>query len=730
MAHDPFRFKPGWRPHRTAAPALGPGPVGPSAWYVRKTGSDTNGGSSPSVRSTGTDGVVSGGNTLTSASANWSNADIGHGIYIGTSNVNRKIINVMEPNTMQVSGAALSNGSGRTWTVGGAWLTLSGTALLSSVPIAGGDTVYIGPGEYLGTTMTLRPGSNVTFFGDVDGSRTGDAPGYVIISNIAKNHHTAYPLSGSLTASNVSNITFTNIIFYNGTSSASLVLLTSCSNFTFLKCCFFSAGTGSSQITTNFGFSSNILIDRCLFFGPGFTSLTVTLARGTGVDYNCGVTIQNCLFASNAGVLIGGTGAGSALGGGVSVLNCTYVGRGGAITVSDGNTSTSIPCTLTNSLLFSANIAVMNAITPGQWTEDYNVLIGSGGRTNVTAGAHSVSDLSITSLPHIGQAQLFGFAPQSPFSLMGLSAALGFGNASSPPSVDLLSGPRPAGGITLFGSGSASSGGSAALTDSSQTWGTNSFAGFVVKITGGTGSGQIKSIASNTATVLTVDGNWKTQPGNTSTYVIYDGAFASSGQATAGSTTTLTDGNAAWGTNQWQGYTLSIDGGTGSGQSLTVVSNTATVLTFASATAPDSTSTYQLFRGTDGNTINNAVGCFERGNTAVRDTVTTQAGSNSWLIQGSGYHDFQVPVSALTTRLSIYGRYDSNYSGPLPSMTILNGTECGVPNVTCTMIGAANQWEFLVLDIAPTAAGIVTLRIQSGCTTPTGQARFDTEVTA
>ena len=62
-----------------------------STWFVRKTGSDNNGGSSKTVRSTGTDGVTSGTNTLTSITSAWTSADVGHGIFIGGVNQWRKI---------------------------------------------------------------------------------------------------------------------------------------------------------------------------------------------------------------------------------------------------------------------------------------------------------------------------------------------------------------------------------------------------------------------------------------------------------------------------------------------------------------------------------------------------------------------------------------------------------------------------------------------------------------
>ena len=73
-----------------------------------------------------------------------------------------------------------------------------------------------------------------------------------------------------------------------------------------------------------------------------------------------------------------------------------------------------------------------------------------------------------------------------------------------------------------------------------------------------------------------------------------ESAANTSGTATGSQTsTTLQDTTKAWVVNQWAGYTVSLLGGTGSGQSATVVSNTANTLTISTtwATTPVSAST-------------------------------------------------------------------------------------------------------------------------------------------
>src|ERR1035437_3630152 len=73
-----------------------------TSWLLRKSGSDSNGGTSATVRSTGTDGIVStaGGTTkISSISATWGAGDVGHGIYASSSTILRLISAVQASQT-------------------------------------------------------------------------------------------------------------------------------------------------------------------------------------------------------------------------------------------------------------------------------------------------------------------------------------------------------------------------------------------------------------------------------------------------------------------------------------------------------------------------------------------------------------------------------------------------------------------------------------------------------
>lgn len=79
-----------------------------------------------------------------------------------------------------------------------------------------------------------------------------------------------------------------------------------------------------------------------------------------------------------------------------------------------------------------------------------------------------------------------------------------------------------AGDSPTFYTGTATAGAASTLTDSGQTWTVNALAGCRVKITSGTGTKQSRVIISNTATVLTVDRNWTTNPDATSVYAVVE----------------------------------------------------------------------------------------------------------------------------------------------------------------------------------------------------------------
>lgn len=69
-----------------------------------------------------------------------------------------------------------------------------------------------------------------------------------------------------------------------------------------------------------------------------------------------------------------------------------------------------------------------------------------------------------------------------------------------------------------FTTGTATAGAASTLTDSGKSWPVNGWTNAQVRITAGTGIGQVRTVASNTATVLTTSAAWTTNPDATSVY--------------------------------------------------------------------------------------------------------------------------------------------------------------------------------------------------------------------
>jgi hypothetical protein len=126
-------------------------------------------------------------------------------------------------------------------------------------------------------------------------------------------------------------------------------------------------------------------------------------------------------------------------------------------------------------------------------------------------------------------------------------------------------------------------------------------------------------------------------------------------------------------------------------------------------------------RPAGGATATKGIGAYERANTFAKETGTVRTGSNAISITGPGYQDFQLPVAASSTTVTVYVRWDATYAGTKPKMQALNGTEAGVADATDTATGSSGAWEQLSLNFTPTSAGIVTIRLLSSDTNGGGK---------
>jgi hypothetical protein len=73
-------------------------------------------------------------------------------------------------------------------------------------------------------------------------------------------------------------------------------------------------------------------------------------------------------------------------------------------------------------------------------------------------------------------------------------------------------------GFKVFATGTATAGGANTLTNAAKNWASNQWTNSQLRLTAGTGAGQIRTVASNTATTLTLSSPWSTAPDTTSQY--------------------------------------------------------------------------------------------------------------------------------------------------------------------------------------------------------------------
>lgn len=128
-----------------------------------------------------------------------------------------------------------------------------------------------------------------------------------------------------------------------------------------------------------------------------------------------------------------------------------------------------------------------------------------------------------------------------------------------------------------------------------------------------------------------------------------------------------------------------------------------------------------------GGQLTNAVGPFERHDTATREAGTFDV-TPGIVITGPGDHDFKIPVDATSTTISVKARYDAAHgAGNKPQAILLANPEIGITAETQTMTAAANTWETLIFAAqTPTAPGVVTVRLISRSAATNGHAYFDT----
>lgn len=437
---------------RYGAPRGGAG----ASWYVRKGGSDSNGGSSASLTAdrSGTDMSVTNGSTqVTSATLGASAGGVGKGINIA--GVLYRIATYTNATTIQLERTyAGTTGSGKTWAIGGALLTIGKIPLTAAAILQGGDFVYIGAGRY-GETVTFAMtslASEVQFIGDVDGSHTGD-PGEVIWSGFTSGQKSAPSASALISLTSKNYLTFRNMLFISG--SGPVFTTTLSYNLKVADCVINALRAASGNSIFSFANTTGVhtpnwTIENCVFVTKPSSSsnhrqILFSLARDSSPDYDLGssILVRNCYFQGGFySILFSTFNAGAGLPGGGRIEGCYFTSQSYGVATNDAGWSTTYPIKVYN--CYHPGTLNIGANTSGQIAEDYNILENAG--LNVTAGAHSITNGSYEPALELGQAWM-QMRRQRPWMQPSEgSPFLGFGGPGGGPANDLMGVVRPAGG--------------------------------------------------------------------------------------------------------------------------------------------------------------------------------------------------------------------------------------------------------------------------------------------
>lgn len=697
-----------------------------ATYYVRQTvGSDSNNGLSAGSpwatlgKALGATGILP-GDTV------W----VGAGVYRESVTLAFNTVGTFANNTAYTVGQAIWDGTSIQR------VSIAGTSATSGTP---SWSTTVGNTTTSGTVTFVNMGTNTYIYGDPTGAYTGDA-GEVRWTGNYYSDQGGSPVTPCVSLSGRNYLTIANFLLHNAAGGGGENILWGGGEKAItIARCYLTAerrDIGALSIIVNANNNAGHIVEDC-YFMLGAAGISITGALHTS-DYNMNITIRRCVMLCNGGayghIYVGTSGSGAGKPGGVTVDQVTALGISDVLITS--GTSTTFPCVLRNTLARNhAILATAGAL--GQVTDGGGNL--GDGYTNVTTSVDSFASYAawkpFSAIVSMGHEHIWGLPTRPAFSMYpGQMMRVVIGETSSTTNI---AGRSIWEGCRVGDTGTASSATTTTIVTSTKAWGTNEWAGWLIRTTGGTGSGQVKMIASNTATTLTISaastgagGLWATTPDNTTTYIIYQGPAVETGKATAGGTNTLTDSNASWNTSKWVGYTLEITSGQGSGQTRTISSMTSTVLTVSSnwTTQPNNTSVYAIYRGSL-TAFHGGPGAFTPIDTGEIETSVVNDGSMAIRLVGWNSHEFQIPVTAnVPITIGISGRFDTNHGTTTrPQAILLAAPELGVVTETKTMTAAADTWEALSFSpITPTGNGVVVVRLQARSSAPYGIAYFDT----
>ena len=338
-----------------------------------------------------------------------------------------------------------------------AWKTI--THALTAGALTTNDQVWVGGGTYRESNVT-NGYSGYTITGDNDGTQTGDVgpvtwTAYLTSDTSAPAATTLFKINGK------TGVTVDGLILIGGnfaTATLDFGFQLATLNNIVIRHCVITAAAGTITNNLVVGSFANgghaITIDKCIFYSAGDKAILWNMYKNAAADYNVGIVVSNCLFIGGGnGAALGITGLANGgntfLGGGVTVINCSFPnGASQSDVMGVTNSSSTFPLTITN-CNFDMHIRttpVLVSGSVGMIVENYNVFDAmTTTNTNVTAGANSLIAPNLSTRLNLGAHMLWPLIARcwSPYAPLVGSPLLGAGTATGAPATDITGATRP-----------------------------------------------------------------------------------------------------------------------------------------------------------------------------------------------------------------------------------------------------------------------------------------------
>ena len=622
---------------------------------------------------------------------------------------------------------------------GAAWLTIDKAANT----VAAGDEVVVGAGVYreLVTMDTSgSSGNQISFIADVTGEYTGDA-GLVIV--------TSYDREQDATTTrtycwNLNGKTFVTVRGFVMQASASCIHDAQlagdrCYDGVIIEDCALAGIDYGIDLDLNAGAapsSAGLIIRRCKV-----SMILIRHDNNATANVNVNVVIENIEIhkylstrsgSSDMGIYLLGAATNTFSVGGITIANCTCYGGGSAVKITVAKNTTN-PIKIVNLKSYAQSYPIQASSGTTAAVEAYATSsplqsTGNNGVTNVD----QYNDIQLLELfggfGDFPFRKSFGWSPWEfgeTISLAGYtSATLAYSQSGNHlPTEDLYANPRGLGRPGHWNKYYFDASDDA-VTDPGNVWTSESNIFDATLTTNGNAS----TAGSSSSNYVHAGGTNAPSSGGTITGVYVRIRAQTSVSRTAGfnvytdalGETLLSTTQALSATTTYYDWTaLSVPSGGWTWAKIQALEFRAWVENSGSGSA--SLYVIQLAVSTDAG--HSDLGAVEERNRPTKSSTVAHGGTYSARFAGAGVKSFWVPVAATSTTISCYARYDSNYSGNLPKMTVKNIP--GVADQSDTMTGGANAWEQLACTFTPTSEGWVRVILQSQDVSTGGYCYFD-----